>query len=459
MGSDMLDSGAVSAATGVSFDVGMGVSAIVLCLTFLAIFTEGVHKIDRTKVAMFGAGIMIFAGQIFGFYNPQKALEVVDWNVILLLGGMMTIIAIMIPTGGFQAVAYWIAQKSQGRKYALLVMMGTSVAVISMLLDNVTTIIIFGPLIVLICQALQISPIPSLLGAAILSNTGGVATLVGDPPNIMIGSAAGISFNEFFIHMGGLVFCVTLATLGALYVLFRREVQGRAELPEFSHESLISDPRTWYVSLGALVIMIVAFVSHHHLGWEAWVVAALGLTILLIAVPGINLDHTLDKIELSMLLFFLALFIVVGGVEHSRFLTWVAQMLVPLVQENLLVATVVILWVGAIISALINNIPFMAALIPMIQSMEADGVNVAPLWWALAAGVGLGGNGTHIGASANMVVLTLSERLAKSEGNPALAITPGLWIRKGMPIMLLTLVVSTAVIVLFFDFFAAPIRR
>lgn len=442
-----------------SFDTSMAISALVLFLTFLGIFTEGVHKVDRTKVAIFGAGTMIFTGQIFGFYDPERALEIVDWNVILLLGGMMTIIAIMIPTGGFQAVAYWIAQKSGGRKFVLLVMMGSSVALISMLLDNVTTIIIFAPLIVLICQALGISPIPSLLGAAILSNTGGVATLVGDPPNIMIGSAAGITFNQFFIHMGGLVFVVCLATIGALYLLFRSEFKGRAVLPKFSDEALISDSRTWYISLATLLIMIVAFVLHYQLGWEAWVVAALGLTILLIAVPKINLEHTLDKIELAMLLFFMALFIVVGGVQHSQFLTWVAQMLVPLVQQNMLVACIVVLWVGAIISAVINNIPFMAALIPMIQSMEADGVNVTPLWWALAVGVGLGGNGTHIGASANMVVLSLSERLAKAEGNPALAITPGLWIRKGMPIMLVTLVVSTVVFVLFFDFFAAPLVK
>lgn len=456
METDILSTTAVAH---LSFDVSMGVSALVLFLTFLGIFTEGIHKVDRTKVAMFGAGAMIFSGQIFGFYDPERAIEIVDWNVILLLGGMMTIIAIMIPTGGFQAVAFWIAQKSGGRKFLLLVMMGVSVALISMLLDNVTTIIIFAPLIVLICQALGISPIPSLLGSAILSNTGGIATLVGDPPNIMIGSAAGITFNQFFIHMGGLVFAVCLATIGVLYLLFRKEFKGRAVLPEFSDDALISDARTWYFSLGALAIMIVAFVSHHQLGWEAWVVAALGLTILLIAVPKINLEHTLDKIELAMLLFFMALFIVVGGVQHSQFLTWVAQMLVPLVQENMLVACVVILWLGAIVSALINNIPFMAALIPMIQSMEADGVNVTPLWWALAAGVGLGGNGTHIGASANMIVLSLSERLAKAEGNPALAITPGLWIRKGMPIMLATLVVASVIFVVFFNFFATPLGK
>jgi len=168
-------------------------SGIILAVTFIGIFTEGLHGFHRAKFALAGAGLMVLAGQYFGFYSPKLAIEAIDWNVVFLLGCMMTIVAIMIPTGGGQALAYKIADISQGRLFLLLVMMGSLVTILSLLLDNVTTVVIFGPLIILICQTLEVSPIPFLLAAALLSDTGGVATLVGDPPNLMIGSAAGIA--------------------------------------------------------------------------------------------------------------------------------------------------------------------------------------------------------------------------------------------------------------------------
>jgi|TARA_B100000959_G_C14913013_1_gene595979 Na+/H+ antiporter NhaD/arsenite permease-like protein len=183
----------------------MLVSSLVLLFTFAAIFTEGIHGVHRVKCAMAGAAVMIVLGQIFGFYNPEGAVEAIDWDVVFLLGGMMTIVAIMIPTGGFQQLAYAIADFSKGRLFLLMALMGTLVTVLSLLLDNVTTVVIFGPLIILICQSLRVSAIPFLLAAALLSDTGGVATLVGDPPNLMIGSAAEISFNDFVIHMGAMV--------------------------------------------------------------------------------------------------------------------------------------------------------------------------------------------------------------------------------------------------------------
>ncbi|MCB2108808.1 MAG: hypothetical protein KDE14_13955, partial [Rhodobacteraceae bacterium] len=168
-------------------DTPMMVSGIVLVLTFVGIFTEGVHGFHRAKFALLGAGAMVLCGQLYGFYNQELAIEAIDWNVLFLLGAMMTIVAIMIPTGGFQALAYTIADMSRGRLFLLLALMGSLVTVLSLLLDNVTTVVIFGPLIILICQALKVSPIPYLLAAALLSDTGGVATLVGDPPNLMIG--------------------------------------------------------------------------------------------------------------------------------------------------------------------------------------------------------------------------------------------------------------------------------
>ena len=202
----------------------MMISAIVLAVTFIAIFTEEIHKVHRVKCAMAGAATMIILGQVMGYYNPEEAVHAIDWNVVFLLGGMMTIVAIMIPTGGFQQLAYKIADFSKGRLFLLLALMGSLVTGLSLLLDNVTTVVIFGPLIILICQSLRVSAIPFLLAAALLSDTGGVATLVGDPPNLMIGSAFDIDFNTFVIHMGLMVLVAWLVVLAMLRVLFKEEL-------------------------------------------------------------------------------------------------------------------------------------------------------------------------------------------------------------------------------------------
>ncbi len=440
------------------FDIPMMVSAVVLVVTFVAIFTEAIHGIHRTKVAMLGAATMVLSGQYFGFYNPESAIEAIDWNVVFLLGAMMTVVAIMIPTGGFQSIAYTMAKLSQGRLFLLMVMLGTAVTVLSLLLDNVTTVIIFGPLIILICQALRVNPIPFLLAAALLSDTGGVATLVGDPPNLMIGSAAGIDFNTFFIHMGGIVFVAWILTVFSLKFLFRETLATKPEKIKFDDGDVITDKKTWYSALGVLGIMVVLFILHNTLHWEAWVVAALGLTALLFVNRKMELDEYLADIELSLLMFFVSLFVIVGGVEHSQFLEYIGQFIQPFVEEDLLLACIVLMWSAAILSAAIDNIPFTAAMIPIILGMEAQGINVSPLWWALALGVGMGGNGSHLGSTANVFIVTLTERLAQKEGDPSLAITPGLWFKKGTPVMILTLVASSTIMYFFFPFFEGPLH-
>jgi Na+/H+ antiporter NhaD/arsenite permease-like protein len=439
------------------WDTPMAVSGIVLIATFIGIFTEGVHGFHRTKFAMGGAALMVLSGQYFGFYSPELAVESIDWNVVFLLGGMMTIVAIMIPTGGFQALAYRIADFSRGRLFLLMAMLGTAVTVISLLLDNVTTVVIFGPLIVLICQALKVSPVPYLLGAALLSDTGGVATLVGDPPNLMIGSAAGINFNTFLIHMGGIVLVAWLTILLAQKWLFAKELSVIPEQQDFSGQGEIKDPHTWYAAVAVLVIMIVLFILHHSLGWEPWFVAAIGLTLLVFIGRSVELDESFEDVEMSLLMFFISLFVVVGGVEQSHFLEYLGQFIKPFVESDLLLASLVLMWIAAILSAMIDNIPFTAAMVPIILGMEQQGINVTPLWWSLAIGVGMGGNGTHLGSTANVFIVTLSERLAKDTGDESLRITPGLWFRKGTPAMLLTLASSSIVMWLFFGFFSKPL--
>jgi Na+/H+ antiporter NhaD/arsenite permease-like protein len=441
----------------ISWNTGMMVSGIILAVTFVGIFTEAVHGFHRTKFAMGGAGLMILVGQYYGFYDTELAVEAVDWNVVFLLGGMMTIVGIMIPTGGFQYLAYKIADICNGRLFFMMALMGTLVTALSLLLDNVTTVVIFGPLIILICKSMKVTPVPYLLAAALLSDTGGVATLVGDPPNLMIGSAADISFNTFVYHMGGLVFAAWIVILFFLRLLFRTELAEKPVMPDFSAQEVIKDPRTWKISLYTLGGMTILFILHHNLHWEPWFVAAIGLTTIVFFAHHIELDESFSKAELSLLMFFISLFILVGGVEHSQFLMYIGQFILPFVQADLLTACIVLMWGSAVFSAAIDNIPFTAAMIPIIMGMESQGVNVTPLWWALAVGVGMGGNGTHLGSTANVFIVTISERLAIETGDQRYRITPGLWFRKGTPVMILTLIVSSIIFWTFFDFYAVPL--
>lgn len=436
----------------------MAISAVILVLTFVFIFTEGIHEVHRAKVALAGAIIMIVVGQFFGFYDQHEAVAAIDWNVIFLLGAMMTIVAIMIPTGGFDWLAYVIANWTKGRLFLLLATLGTAVTVISLLLDNVTTVVIFGPLTIFICRALGVNPVPYLLAEALLSDTGGIATLVGDPPNIMIGSAAGIDFNTFFYHMGGIVFVCWIAALFFQKILFKKELAETPQHADFNTKGVIKDPATLRWALIALGIVIVLFTIHAKLDYEPGLVSMIGLAIIFVTARKVNIEETLKEVELPILLFFISLFVVVGGVEHSHLLSWAGQFIVPFAKEDLLIACVLLIWVSAILSAAIDNIPFTVAMIPIIQSMETHGINTAPFWWALAMGVGLGGNGTHIGSTANLYIVTISERIARELNKPEYQITPGLWFRKGTPVMLLTLVLATIIFVLFFDFFSHPFK-
>lgn len=440
----------------IEMNQGMLVSGIILALSFIGIFTETIHGFSRVKVAMLGALVMLVVGQSYGFYSPDKAFEAVDWNVVFLLAAMMAIVAMMIKTGGFEVLAFRIGKFARGRQFLLLAMLGTAVTVISLLLDNVTTVVIFGPLIVLICQKMKVNPIPYLMAAALLSDTGGVATLVGDPPNLMIGSAANIAFTPFVQKMGLIVLVAWLGTLFFLRLLFKSDLDKKAE-GTFTDVIPYKDKSLWNKSLMVLALMVVLFIIHNQIHWEPWMVAVVGLIILGLLAKNLQLEEVMHEVEIPLLMFFIALFMIVGGVENSEFLQYIGQFIIPFVKEDFLTACIALMWIAAIMSAAIDNIPFTAAMIPIILSIEAQGINVAALWWCLALGVGMGGNGTHIGSTANVYIVTVSERLARKEGNPDLAITPLVWAKKGLPVMILTLLICTAIMYLFFDYYSAPI--
>ena len=447
---------------------GMLVSGIILAASFILIFTETLHGFHRVKVAMAGAAVMLVVGQSYGFYSPEEAFEAVDWNVVFLLGSMMAVVAIMVNTGGFEVLAANIGRIAKGRQFLLLALLGTAVTVISLLLDNVTTVVIFGPLIVLICQKMKVSAIPYLLAAALLSDTGGVATLVGDPPNLMIGSAFDIAFMPFAYKMFPIVFVAWIATLFFMRYLFKEEL---AIVPEGKFEDAIpyKDKSLWNKSLSILGLMVILFIIHNTIHWEPCMVAGTGLILLVILAKEIEFEDVMKNMthEIPLLMFFVALFMLVGGVEGSKFLEYLGQYIVPflidpvsgeVIQENFMVTCIALMWVAAIMSAAIDNIPFTAAMIPIIASLETVGVNIAALCWCLAIGVGMGGNGTHIGSTANVYIVTVSEKLAKSTGNPDLAITPLKWAKKGLPVMVLTLAICTVIMYLFFDYYSLPLH-
>ena len=447
---------------------GMLVSGIILAASFILIFTETLHGFHRVKVAMAGAAVMLVVGQSYGFYSPEEAFEAVDWNVVFLLGSMMAVVAIMVNTGGFEVLAANIGRIAKGRQFLLLALLGTAVTVISLLLDNVTTVVIFGPLIVLICQKMKVSAIPYLLAAALLSDTGGVATLVGDPPNLMIGSAFDIAFMPFAYKMFPIVFVAWIATLFFMRYLFKEEL---AIVPEGKFEDSIpyKDKSLWNKSQSILGLMVILFVIHNTIHWEPWMVAGTGLILLVVLAKEIEFEDVMKNMthEIPLLMFFVALFMLVGGVEGSKFLEYLGQYIIPflidpvsgeVIQENFMYTCIALMWVAAIMSAAIDNIPFTAAMIPIIASLETVGVNIAALCWCLAIGVGMGGNGTHIGSTANVYIVTVSEKLAKSTGNPDLAITPLKWAKKGLPVMVLTLVICTVIMYLFFDYYSLPLH-
>ena len=404
-------------------DQGMLVSGIILAASFVLIFTETLHGFHRVKVAMAGAAVMLVVGQSYGFYSPEAAFEAVDWNVVFLLGSMMAVVAIMINSGGFEVLAANIGKIAKGRQFMLLALLGTA---------------------------------------------GGVATLVGDPPNLMIGSAFDIAFMPFAYKMFPIVFVAWIATLFFMRYLFKEEL---AIVPEGKFEDSIpyKDKSLWNKSLSILGLMVILFIIHNQIHWEPWMVAGTGLILLTVLAKEIEFEDVMKNMthEIPLLMFFVALFMIVGGVEGSKFLEYLGQFIVPfiidpvtgeVIQENFMMTCIALMWVAAIMSAAIDNIPFTAAMIPIIASLEAIGVNIAALCWCLAIGVGMGGNGTHIGSTANVYIVTVSEKLAKTTGNPDMAITPLKWAQKGLPVMLLTLVICTIIMYVFFDYYALPLH-
>ncbi len=431
----------------------MTLAAGILLAAYILIFSERLH---RTIAALGGAVAMVVIGELAGFYTQDEALAAVDGNTMLLLLGMMLLVALLRPTGGFEYLAIRLAKLSAASPRRLLVYLALAVSVLSMFLDNVTTVIIFAPLTVLITRMLNLNPAPYLMAEAMLSNIGGASTLVGDPPNIMIGSAAGLDFNAFLIHLLPIIVPVWLITVGLLLVLFREQLhyppgglaEARSMALDLDESKAIKEPAMLRRVLLAMSIVIGLFFVHHHLELYPAFVAFIGLVIALALVRP-DPEDLLKQAEWPVLLFFAALFVLVGGVEASGLLDLIGEQLVHMARDpsELLMTALLLMWVAAVVSAVVDNIPFTVTMIPIVAGLQAKGLAVEPLWWALAIGVGLGGNGTHIGATANIICVAEAERADMPEAR----ISPARWIKIGMPAMVASLAVASAVYALLFD--------
>jgi Na+/H+ antiporter NhaD/arsenite permease-like protein len=418
-------------------------SALIFLACLWLIFSE---KLNRTIVGMAGAVLMVALGKLLHFYDEAEAIAAIDFNTLGLLLGMMILVALLEPTGFFQFLAVWAGRFSRGRPVWLLVLLGTVTTVVSMFLDNVTTVVLIAPVTVLICEILGISPIPYLMAEALLSDTGGVATLVGDPPNVLIASAAGFSFNDFLTHSLPVVLVAWLVALGLLRYLFRNELAQRppnvdAVLQLNPAESL-DDRKTARRVLIVLAGEILVFFMEETLKLSPAFVA-LGATAAALVWVRPDLQETLRSVEWSVLVFFTALFVMVGGLDASGVLNSVISALDWLNGFPPILFGVILIWLVAGLSAVVDNVPITIAFIPVIQGLGAHGVDVNPLWWALAFGAGFGGNGTIIGSTANIVVATISERTRTP-------ITSALWNKRGLPVMLATCAVASILYILMY---------
>jgi Na+/H+ antiporter NhaD/arsenite permease-like protein len=382
---------------------------------YVLIVTERIH---RTVVALGGAALMLLlhiTSAPKAFFSEETG---VDWNVVFLLLGMMVIVSVLRQTGVFEYVAIWAAKRARGRPYRLMVMLCVLTAVASALLDNVTTVLLIAPVTFLVCERLALNVVPYLIAEVMASNIGGAATLVGDPPNIIIASRSGLSFNDFLIHLAPLV--VVLMTVFCLLCrwLFRSaftyDPKRAASVMALEEKEAITDVRLLAQSLAVLAVVVAAFVLHPVLRYEPSIVALLGAG-LLVAVTKVTTEQAIEEVEWPTLVFFVGLFVMVGGLVETGVIGKVSQAAAGAAQGRLGLATMLLLWASAVLSGIVDNIPYVATMSPIVadlvhQSAQKGGGDGHVLWWALALGADLGGNASAIGASANVVVLGIAAR-------------------------------------------------
>jgi Na+/H+ antiporter NhaD/arsenite permease-like protein len=420
----------------------------IFILAYVVIVSEKVHK---TVVAVFAASLMLVL-KILSQYEAFHVEELgVDWNVIFLLIGMMIIINLMRPTGFFEYIAIKSAKAGKGDPMKIMIIFAIVTALLSALLDNVTTVLLLAPVTLLIADALEVDPIPFLIVEAIASNIGGTATLIGDPPNIMIASKAKLNFMDFIYNLTPIVIILMVVLLFIIKIVFGRKLKTREELKQrimqMNEKEAIKDPLMLKKSLFVLGLVLIGFVFHGTLHLQPATVALFGAGLLLLLSGTHEPHHYLAEVEWPTIFFFIGLFILVGGVVKVGLIKWMSLKMLALTQGNLFATSMIVMWFSAIASAIVDNIPYVATMNPLIIDMakqmwpQETGLallrhtDLMPIWWSLALGACLGGNGSPIGASANVIVVGMAEKVGKK-------ISFMRFVAYGFPIMLLTVFIS-----------------
>ena len=400
------------------------------------------EKLHRAACALIGAMLLV----LIGILEPKEALGFIDFNTIGVLIGMMMFVAVVKNSGLFEFLAVKSAKIAKGNPWRIMVAFMIITAVLSAFLDNVTTVLLIGPMTFSICQRLELNPVPFLMTQIIASNVGGTATLIGDPPNIMLGSAANISFLQFVIYDGPIVVITMVATVFAFKFMYGKGLSVAPEkmelIMQMDEGEMIKDRVLFIKSVIMIFLVAVAFLLHDTLELKTSVIA-LSCAALMIMIGGQDVEETVHDVEWPTIVFFAFLFIVVGGLEKVGLIHMLAETLINATGTHYVVLMIVILWVSAICSAVLDNIPFVATLIPLILTMETEGIDVWPLWWAVSIGACFGGNGTIIGASANVVLTGIAGR----RGYPITFIQ---FLKVGAPMMIMSIILATGYLLVLF---------
>ena len=406
---------------------------IIFLVAFAAIATD---RVPKASVAIAGGSLMIMIGAI----DQHAAFEHIDLNVIFLLVGMMVLAGLIRKTGVFQYLAIVAAQRTGGHGVRLMIVLAIITAVLSAFLDNVTTVILMAPITIFVARQLHINPVPLFIAEILSSNVGGAMTLIGDPPNILIGSAAGITFAEFAAHMAPPVLIMFPIFLLAIVWLFRGQLTVQpvhaAALAGLDPAEAITDRRGMWVGVSVLALTVVVFVFHGVLGWEPATIALAGAALAMLLMRA-DPHEALAEVEWPSLMFFVGLFMMVGGMVELGVLDAVATFTRDLTQGNVAAMAILTIWVSGFASAIVDNIPFTATMLPVVASLDAAGMNPDNiLWWSLALGADLGGNATIIGASANVILAGIADREGYKIGF-------GQFMRYGIPVSVGCLAFST----------------
>ena len=415
------------------------IAVAVFLIVILLIITERVH---RTAAAMAGAMVLILTGVM----SADKALSYIDFNTIGVLVGMMIFVAIVRQSGMFEYIAVRAAKAVHGDPWKIMVAFTLITAVLSAILDNVTTVLLVGPMSIAIARMLKIDPVPFLMGQILASNVGGTATLIGDPPNIMIGSAAHLSFMDFLDNTGFVVLFILAVLILLMKIVYEKKIElgtvDTGAVENLDPSKSITNRALMKKGILVLICVIVGFMFHDKLGIESSVIALTAAAVMLI-IGREDVNEAIQDVEWTTILFFMSLFVVVGGLTETGIIKELASKIIDATNGHSMVTMLVLLWASALLSSILDNIPFVATLIPLILAMQADGMDVTSFWWAISLGACLGGNGTMIGASANVVLSDISTK----HGYP---ITFKSYLKVGMPFMLLSIVISTVFLVVKF---------